>query len=119
METLKTFVYYERKTGRRLAIYGEPVNGKLVITVIPCSLQDNFSKKIANSLYEGKKEAGLPQENVIDIVDAKPLHTFLNWVKERYSKKIMLEIDVRSIEVKRTLTKTFVAFLADNSFFEV
>lgn len=84
----RAFTFYDSR-GRRLAIFGEhTITGKIRISIITCSKDDNFSKKKAVRLYEQNIYPGEPNEvctienMVIPIEDplkpGKSFHNFLN-----------------------------------------
>lgn len=91
-----TFAFYDKKTKRRLSIFGQDnLNGSMTITIIPCSKGDKFSKKVGRDLFNQEKlrrEFGVPYEK-------KPLSFFItlsqrdkpNWSFIEFCKKYYLK----------------------------
>lgn len=102
-----TYKFYDAK-GHRLTIHAVPsyVAGEtrpaegdpehLLVRIIPCSFDENFSKKRGKAKLERfilDQRAGLPLsvKSVITlylkVYDGKPKFTFLRWCEENYYKK--------------------------------
>ena len=77
----KTFSFYDKK-GRRLSIFGEVVDNKINITIIPCSKHDKFYKDKANILFN---TIGAYKElHIIPIIDNKSMKSFINWCETNF-----------------------------------
>lgn len=72
------------KDKRRIAAFAEKIDDKLFITVIPCSRKDQFIKRKARELYEVSNK---DNRVCIDIVDDKPMKTFISFLYENYYKR--------------------------------
>lgn len=90
-----TFSFYDKR-GRRLSIFAiEQEDYKqiwLQIQVIPCALNDMFSRKIGRKMYEdgiAEKWATIPVEN------GKPKNTFLTYCRKNFFKEVTIEIPVK------------------------
>lgn len=78
-----TFVFYDER-GRRLSIFGED-NGDntMDITVIPCALKDEFTKKIGRKMYEdGTWKGG--EMHTIEFEEGFPRKSFMNFCRKNY-----------------------------------
>lgn len=101
-----TYKFYDER-GRRLSIFALPIYtigelesempkdpNSLVITIIPCSKKDTFSKKVGTEEFEiyksvimqGFEGSSGVTELQIPIVDGKPKTTFLRWCEATYFK---------------------------------
>lgn len=94
MDYLATFAFYDEK-GRRLNIFAEQVEAGLKISVITCSKDDQFCKKVGRALYmtwrsgitevEGKKIDTNPQEFILTLKDStKPQREFIQWCRDNF-----------------------------------
>lgn len=94
---LKTYKFYDKR-GRRLAIFGDQTGRTTMnITIIPCSKQEvNFSKKVANQLYndiqEGKKV--VHGFTTIEVDEQKPGQSFLKWCRENYYVEVTMVAEI-------------------------
>ena len=102
METLKTYKFYNPETKERLAIFADLLELKsgdeLEITVIPCHVNDQFSRGIANILFElvhlGDSVKGMKKFR-IPVKDGKPKATFLKFCKDAFVRKFEEVIDMK------------------------
>lgn len=87
------FVFYN-KNKQRLSIFAFEEGDKLKITVIPCSKEDMFCKRIGRKLHAQiiedlklKNETDLTYETFeIPIEENKPKMTFLRWCNKNFYK---------------------------------
>jgi len=97
-----TFAFYDKKSKRRLSIFGQDnLNGSMLITIIPCSKGDKFSKKVGRDLFKQEKlrrEVGIPYEKKplsflipLDNKD-KPNWSFIEFCKKYYFKKYTAQV---------------------------
>lgn len=92
---MQTYKYY-LPTGERLAIFYEL--GK--VTVIPCSKQDQFSKKISKSLFQGiKLNINDIKHWQFEVVFANQEH-FLQWCNNHYKRMFYVFTPVKGKIIK-------------------
>lgn len=84
---LKTYQFFDKK-GRRTAIFGEVEQGWLKVTVIPCSVKDQFKKEKANELFKEGKGMKEGLQTQIPVENGKYKATFLKWCNENYQRPI-------------------------------
>lgn len=88
---LRTYKYYS-KSGRRLSIFAEEVEGKLKITVFKCDKGDTFSKRVGRGLYKFWKEVGRnpitkPDVYIAPLGEKTAKFVFNQWCLLNFRKK--------------------------------
>jgi hypothetical protein len=97
-----TFKYFDRK-GRRLAAFARyRTYNEAELFVLTCSLEDNFSKKLARRVYEKYLTIGLTPEftteykPLIELVEIKPekgeVQTLLDYCNKNYYIEAEVEV---------------------------
>lgn len=98
-EYYSTFQYYNDKR-ERLSIFAEPSvcedeSECLVITAIPCSKKDSFSKKVGRKIFEDKSfKAEVVEKMVIPVSDGKPKKTFIEFCRNRYKRTFDITLEI-------------------------
>lgn len=94
-----TFTYYDFK-GRRLSIFGLIKEDKILVTVIPCSKNDPFIKRVAKDLY--KNGVG----DVL-LIPGNTQKDFFNYVKQTYYKKLTTHVQVYADKILNISVQDF------------
>ena len=99
-----TFAFYDKR-GRRLSIFGQDLQNKsMLVTIIPCSTADKFSKKVGRDLFKQEKlrrETKIPYEKqpicfFIALKDSdKPGWSFIEFCKNNFLKKYTTHVAVQ------------------------
>ena len=97
----KCFKFYDEKK-RRVAIFYD--SG--VVTVIPCSKNDEFSKKKANELYL----QGTKGQKKIEVNSIQNHTTFMEWCFENFRKKVEDLIQLPGIHTVKLVGKDVLKF---------
>jgi len=92
-----TYKFYNNK-GNRLAIKAEEYNGRLLFSVVACSKQDQFSKRVARAAFSDNFEGETyhPEKFSIPIKDGKGGKTFIDYCNQNYFRlrTIPMEVEV-------------------------
>lgn len=95
---MKTYKFVDEK-GRRLAIFGS-LEGKLLkIHVIKCSVNDQFSKKVAREAYASVLKGETTYHPDVFLIPAgdNPYSTMLKWARDKYYIKFTQSFDMKRL----------------------
>jgi hypothetical protein len=93
---MQTYKYY-LPTGERLAIFYEPGT----VTVIPCSKQDQFSKKEAKLLFQKIKSPAVASvKHIREFIVLNNQKEFLEWCNNNYKRMFYVHTPVKGKIVK-------------------